>query len=117
LATANCEADLLETPSNPQHTELHGKPCCRNTQSQNITNRWEGTCVYLWLIHVDVWQKPTQQCKAIILQIKINNFLKIKYMITSKKNYKLPRERFKGEEAETTNKRKYTPKTQDNQAI
>ena len=19
----------------------------------------EGTCVYLWLIHVDVWQKPT----------------------------------------------------------
>ena len=22
-------------------------------------------CVYLWLIHVDVWQKPTQYCKAI----------------------------------------------------
>ena len=22
----------------------------------------------LWLIHVDVWQKPTQYCKAIILQ-------------------------------------------------
>ena len=21
--------------------------------------------VYLWLIHVDVWQKPTQHCKAI----------------------------------------------------
>ena len=28
--------------------------------------------VYLWLIHVDVWQKPTQHCKAIILQLKIN---------------------------------------------
>ena len=27
--------------------------------------RREGTCVYLWLIHVDVWQKPTQYCKAI----------------------------------------------------
>ena len=27
----------------------------------------EGTCVYLWLIHADVWQKPTQYCKAIIL--------------------------------------------------
>ena len=27
-----------------------------------------GMCVYLWLIHVDVWQKPTQYCKAIILQ-------------------------------------------------
>ena len=22
----------------------------------------EGTYVYLWLIHVDVWQKPTQCC-------------------------------------------------------
>ena len=30
----------------------------------------EGTYVYLWLIHVDVWQKPTQFCKAIILQLK-----------------------------------------------
>ena len=25
----------------------------------------EGTYVYLWLIHVDVWQKPTQHCKAV----------------------------------------------------
>ena len=38
----------------------------------------EGTCVYLWLIHIDVWQKPTQHCKAIILQLKINTFKKIK---------------------------------------
>ena len=30
----------------------------------------EGTYVYLWLIHDDVWQKPTQYCKAIILQLK-----------------------------------------------
>ena len=30
----------------------------------------EGTYVYLWLIHVDVWQKPTQYCKVIILQLK-----------------------------------------------
>ena len=37
----------------------------------------EGTYVYLWLIHVDVWQKPTQYCKAIILQLKINKFKKI----------------------------------------
>ena len=34
----------------------------------------EGTYVYLWLIHVDVWQKPTQYCKAIILQLKVNKF-------------------------------------------
>ena len=32
----------------------------------------EGTYVYQWLIHVDVWQKPTQYGKAIILQLKIN---------------------------------------------
>ena len=25
----------------------------------------EETCVHLWLIHVDVWQKSTQHCKAI----------------------------------------------------
>ena len=30
----------------------------------------EGTYVDLWLIHVDVWQKPTQFCKALILQLK-----------------------------------------------
>ena len=30
----------------------------------------EGTYVYLWLIHVDVWRKPTQYSKAIILQLK-----------------------------------------------
>ena len=45
--------------------------------------RWDGvggrlkkerTYVYLWLIHLDVWQKPTQHCKAIILQLKINKF-------------------------------------------
>ena len=30
----------------------------------------EGTYVYLWLIHVDVWQKITKFCKAIILQLK-----------------------------------------------
>ena len=28
------------------------------------------TFVYLWLIHVDVWQKPAQYCKEIILQLK-----------------------------------------------
>ena len=28
--------------------------------------------VCLWLIHVDTWQKLTQYCKAIILQLKVN---------------------------------------------
>ena len=30
-----------------------------------------GDILYLWLIHVDIWQKPTHYCKAIILQLKI----------------------------------------------
>ena len=29
----------------------------------------EGTYAYLRLIHVDVWQKPTQYYKAVILQL------------------------------------------------
>ena len=35
--------------------------------------RREGTYVYLWLIHVDICQKPSQYCKAIILQLETNN--------------------------------------------
>ena len=42
----------------------------------------EGTYVYLWLIHTVVRQKPTQHCKAIILQLKIN-----KKRIDGKMNY------------------------------
>ena len=30
----------------------------------------EGIYVYLWLIHVEVWQKTTKFCKAFILQLK-----------------------------------------------
>ena len=32
----------------------------------------EGTYAYLWLIHVDIWQKAMQYYKAIIPQLKIN---------------------------------------------
>ena len=38
--------------------------------------RWGGrfkreeTYVYLWLTHVEVWQKTTKFCKVIILQLK-----------------------------------------------
>ena len=28
----------------------------------------EGTYIYLWLIHVEVWQKTEEFCKTIILQ-------------------------------------------------
>ena len=37
------------------------------------SSRGKRTYVYLWLIHVDIWQKPTQHCKAIILQLKKKN--------------------------------------------
>ena len=43
--------------------------------------RWEGRSgwghITPWLIHVNVWQKPPQYCKAINLQLKyINTFFK-----------------------------------------
>ena len=41
----------------------------------------EETCVYIWLFHVDVWQKLTQHCKTVILQLKIN-VKKIKYYLS-----------------------------------
>ena len=41
-------------------------------EGQGAVQEGGDMCVYLWLIHVDVWQKPTQYCKAIILQLKIN---------------------------------------------
>ena len=44
----------------------------------------EGTCVYLWLIHVDVWQKLTQYCKATVLQLKIYFFFKVKLSTESR---------------------------------
>ena len=28
--------------------------------------------VYLWLVHIVLWQKPKQHYKAILLQLKIN---------------------------------------------
>ena len=45
----------------------------KKTKVEEVGGRFkrEGAYVYLWLIHVDVWQKPTQHCKAIILQLKI----------------------------------------------
>ena len=52
------------------------KPCTRlikkkreRTQINKIRNK-------LWLVHVGIWQKPTEYYKAIILQSKINKFFK-----------------------------------------
>ena len=75
-------------------------PCVKSTASGNLlwrrevkpgapwqrrgagcAGRWEeglreGTYIYLWLIHIDIWQKAIQCCKAIILQLKINKIFK-----------------------------------------
>ena len=40
----------------------------------------------LWLIHVDIWQKPTQHCKAINLQLK--------QKVKKKKRVALPRGKY-----------------------
>ena len=46
---------------------------CNNIRNREVGGRFkrEGTYVHLWLIHVDVWQKSNQYCKAIIFQLKI----------------------------------------------
>ena len=46
------------------------EPCEIVIQNLKKETKREGTYVYLWLIHVDVWQKPAQYCKAIICQLK-----------------------------------------------
>ena len=53
---------------------------CDNLEGWEVEGRSKGerTYTYLWLNHVDVWQKPTQHCKAIILQLN-KNFLKGSY--------------------------------------
>ena len=54
-----------------------------------------GTHVNPWLIHVNVWQKPLQYCKAISLQlIKINGKKKEKSIIFLKKENILVKKKF-----------------------
>jgi len=53
--------------------------------------RREGTYIYLTLIHVAVWQKPIQYCKAIILQLKKKEKLIIEGRESQEVNLKSPR--------------------------
>ena len=51
-------------------------PCSETTSRGGMERemggelRRDGTYAYAWHIHVDLWQKPTQYYKAIILQLK-----------------------------------------------
>ena len=60
------------------------KPSSLKQMGTKVGGRFkrEGTYIYLWLIHVDVWQNPTQFCKVIILQLKINKSIKTKSIIS-----------------------------------
>ena len=58
--------------------------CCVTAWSLGVERevgtgfRREGTRVRLWPVHVDgeVWQKPSQYCKVVILQLKCMNYKK-----------------------------------------
>ena len=53
------------------------------TRALDIIDGWEGVGGgrevqeggNIWLLCVDMWQKPLQYCKAIILQLKINIYI------------------------------------------
>jgi len=52
--------------------------------------RREGKFLCLWLNHIDVWQKPSQHCKASILQLKISKYnFKSKTSFSKKKKKKI----------------------------
>ena len=69
----------------------HNPVFCDNLEGWDGVGEGKGVqeggdiCVYLRLIHVDVWQRPTQYCKAIILQLIKENA--IKSILVVRKNF------------------------------
>ena len=65
----------MTSPSS-MHETGHSKPVhWDNPEGFNGEGGWrevqdKGTHVHLWLIHVNVWQKPPQYCTVISLQLK-----------------------------------------------
>ena len=55
-----------------QGTQTGAVTIYRSGMGRKVGGRFrrEGTHVYLWLIHVEIWQKTTKFCKAMILQLK-----------------------------------------------
>ena len=74
-ATHQLNPALAKLPSEPLSLKKLKPGLCNNLEGwdgeEGERFKREGTCVHLWLIHVDVWQKPTQYHKAITLQLKI----------------------------------------------
>ena len=63
-----------EISSDKNEGRGYSKKCTYEGGGRGYTR--ERTYVYLWPIHVAVWQKSSQYCKAIILQLKIKYKLK-----------------------------------------
>ena len=64
------------TSASSIHEAGHSKMVLWDNQEGWVGNKVEGgfrmggAHVHLWLTHVNVWQKPSQYCKVIILQLK-----------------------------------------------
>ena len=52
------------------HETAHSKPVHWDNAEGRDEEGGGGTHGHPWLIHVNVWQKPLQYCKAISLQLK-----------------------------------------------
>ena len=77
IMVSETETNRTKSISRLNMSERNSTPINRKIShcSRYKVKQWLSTgnpYVYLWLIHVDIWQKPTQYCKTIILQLKIN---------------------------------------------
>ena len=71
LFTAICKASSDSHFAFLHFFSMASPVCCLHRYTiLHIKNLYKGTYVYLWLIHVDIWQKTTKFCEAIILQLK-----------------------------------------------
>ena len=63
-----------------------GQACCSPWGLKESDRTWRlNNNSNKWLIHANVWQKPTQYCSTIILQLKIYNW-NVKKQTNKKKN-------------------------------
>ena len=70
---------LIQTTQSLKTSETQGAQPSALWQRRGVEwgGRWERGSrgrghIYLWLMHVDIWQKPTEYCNTIILQLQIN---------------------------------------------
>ena len=62
---------MKETASaSPMQEAGHPKLVLGQPSGVGYGGRWGGDSVYLWLIHADPWQRPSQYCRVTVLQLK-----------------------------------------------